>query len=380
MNFNQVAVMTGTRSAGWAKAMVTEIVNALCASGITATALDTDDAVEFFEVHRPERDTTMVVDLNQKVEFAWRQPKVSIMVDHPSTRMKQLSAPHSEAVVTAWVDASHVAAVSALGFRHRAVFLPHAGPEPVNPRRPATERDIGLFFAGSLAEATDRAGWLTANAGASPVVADLIFDTIEEIERTGSPALPALLGVMGQHGISLGSALTRDQFAELLTTILTIGEQNCRLNVLMALPDDLKVVVASDYFPKALRDRSQIHHVGYIDDFAEIRRLMGRARIVLNVTGKFPAGSHERIWYGMAEGAVVLTDPSIFMRKTFSDGETVIYLPRKRIGPQDLAPLVALADEPRRLDQMSEAATALYVAHHTWRKRASMLIEAMMLV
>lgn len=379
MHFNHVAVMTGAASAGWAKAMVTEIASALRNLGIAATELDVDNAPEFFGTRFVQRETTLVVDLNQKVGFPWRQPKVSIMVDHPCTRIRELSAPNSEAGVTGWVDASHVAAVGALGFRHRAVFLPHAGPEPNDARMPAAERDIDLFFAGSLGEAIDRPGWRAMNPKTSPVVTDLIFDTIEMIEKTGSPALPALLDVLGRYGLSLGSSLTRDQFAELVTTILAIGEQNRRFNVLSALPEDLKVVVATDYLPKALRGRPHIHHAGYIDDFAEIRRLMRRARIVLNMTGKFPSGSHERIWYAMAEGAVVLTDFSVFMQETFTDGETILYLPRKHLDGGDLAALAALAREPRRLDRMAEAATTLYDAHHTWRKRASLLLDAMAL-
>jgi hypothetical protein len=379
MNFNHVVVMTGAASAGWAKAMVAEIVAALRGLGIAATELDIDHAPEFFEIRFRQRETTLVVDLNQKIRFRWRQPKVSIMVDHPCTRIRELSAPNSEEVVTGWVDASHVTAVGALGFRHRAMFLPHAGPEPTGAGRRQAERDIDLFFAGSLGEATDRTSWRAANPETSPVVAELIFDTVEMIEKTGSPALPALLGVLGRYGLSLGSSLTRDQFAELVTTILTIGEQNRRLNVLMALPEDLKVVIASDYLPKALRDRPQFHHVGYVDEFAAIRQLMRRARIVLNMTGKFPSGSHERIWYAMAEGAVVLTDFSVFMQETFTDGEAILYLPRKHLYAEDLAPLAALAREDRRLDRMAEAAVTLYGAHHTWRKRAPLLLDAMAL-
>jgi hypothetical protein len=379
MNFNHVVVMTGTASAGWAKAMVTEIVGGLRGLGIAATELDIDEAPEFFETSFRQRETTLVVDLNQKIRFPWRQPKVSIMVDHPCTRIRELSAPNSEAVVTGWVDASHLAAVGALGFPHRAVFLPHAGPEPTNAGRRSAERDIDLFFAGSLGEAIDRTGWRAANPGMMPVAAELIFDTIELIEKNGAPALPALVAVLGQHGVSLGSDLTRDQFAELVTTILTIGEQNRRLSVLLALPDSLNVAVASDYLPKALRDRPHIRYLGYVDDFAEIRRLMGRTRIVLNMTGKFPCGSHERIWYAMAEGAVVLTDFSVFMQETFTDGETIRYLPRKPLDAEDFRPLAALARDPGRLDRMAEAATTLYRARHTWRTRASLLRDAMAL-
>jgi hypothetical protein len=379
MDANQVVVVGGTRSAGWAKAMISEIVNGLRDCGVAARELDVDDAPDFFERHRGEREAMAVVDLNHRIHFPWPQAKVAIMVDHPCTRIAELALPDRERLVTGWVDASHVPAVAALGFPHRAVFLPHAGPAPVATRLRAAERDIDLFFAGTLAEPTDRAVWGAANPGASPVVAELIFASIEAIERTGSPAVPALLGVLRKHGLSLGTALSRDQFAELISTILAVGEHNRRFAVLTALPEALTVAVASDYLPKALRERANIRHLGYVGDFAEIRRLMGRSRIVLNMTGKFPAGSHERIWYAMAEGAVVLTDFSVFVEQTFVDGETIVYLPRRPVGPDDLAPLAALAWDAERLDRLSAGATAVYRAHHTWSKRASLLIDAIKL-
>jgi spore maturation protein CgeB len=165
-----------------------------------------------------------------------------------------------------------------------------------------------------------------------------------------------------------------------LTTILQIGEINRRVSVLAALPEALRLAVATDHFPAALRARPNLRHLGYIDDFGEIRALMRRSRIVLNITGKFPAGSHERIWFAMAEGAVVVTDRSVFMKQDFTDGETIVYLPQSRLAPSDLAPLAALAHDTKRLDRMAADAMAIYRNRHTWTKRAQLLIDAAQLI
>src|SRR6202012_4744155 len=118
-------------------------------------------------------------------------------------------------------------------------------------------------------------------------------------------------------------------------------------------------------------------HLGFIDDFAEIRKLMARSRIVLNSTNKFPDGSHERIWYGMAEGAAVLTDASRYLERYFTHGRDILYLPRHGDLTEIAAEVTSLLAAPRRLDQLVEAARPVYAAHHTWRTRLEILFALM---
>jgi hypothetical protein len=376
MHFEHIAIITGRRAAGWSQSMAAEIRNGLERNGVPVQLVEIERLEEFCAGTDAQDPSTLILDFNHRIVFPWQRPMISIMLDHPCSLTKELAAKHSEHAVTAWVDASHPAAVRAFGFPHRATFLPHAGPEVTGNAAPADERDIDIFFSGSLGEPLDRAGWQAANPGVSPVVPHLLFDTIDLIETTGAPVLPALLKIMGQHGIAPAS-LTRDNFAELMAMILKIGEVNRRVSILTALPEDIRVVVASDYLPLMLRDRANVRHVGYVDDFDEIRAYMRRSRIVLNATSKFPGGSHERIWFAMAEGAVVLTDSSVFMKQDFQDGETILYLPQKHLRTEDFALVVAVAKDNLKCRRMAESALSLYRERHSWTKRAQLLIETM---
>jgi hypothetical protein len=95
---------------------------------------------------------------------------------------------------------------------------------------------------------------------------------------------------------------------------------------------------------------------------------MGRSRIVLNSTNKFPRGSHERIWYAMAAGAVVLTDPSSFLARDFAHARDILFLPRGDLS--DVAAETAeLARDGARLTAIAAAAREVYAAGHTWRHR-----------
>ncbi|HEY3917803.1 MAG TPA: glycosyltransferase [Stellaceae bacterium] len=353
--------------------MASEIHQALERYGVPADLVEVGTLSEFWS-NGPGRDRkTIFVDFNKRITYPERRPAVSVMVDHPCTLIKELAAEQSTDAVTGWVDASHVEAVKVLGFAHRAVFLPHAGPDPTERTVPMAEREIDIFFAGTLDDAIERP---KTDGGASADAAQLVFDAVELMEKTGAPVLACTLQVIRQHGIST-SSLTRNDFARLMTSTLEIGELNRRANVLAALPDDLSVVIASNYLPVALRDRTNIRHLGHIDDFDQIRNLMRHTRIVLNTTAKFPLGSHERIWYAMAEGALVLTDSSVFVKQDFADGENILYLPQKHLEKSDLESLTSLAHDDAELARMTDSASARYRERHSWEKRAPYLVEAM---
>jgi glycosyltransferase involved in cell wall biosynthesis len=376
MDFQRAAIVSGQRAAGSLQTIASEIQAALQAHGVATEIIDVDVLPGYCESHIAEIETTLFLTFSHKIALPWRQPMVSIMGDHPCQRVRQLAIRASDHAVTAWSDASHLPALKALGFPHRAVFLPHAGPEPTQKAVPHGERDIDVLFVGTLHEPSDRGRWRAANPGVSPIVPDLIFDTIDVIEQQGMPVLSATLEVMRQHRLS-PSLFTRDDFASLMSTIQDLGEVNRRVRILAALPDDLEIAVVSNRLPRALQDRSNIRFLGYINDFDRVRDLMRNARIVLNTTSKFPAGSHDRIWFAMAEGAVVLTDMSRFMQQDFPDGESILYLPQKPFEDEDLEPAIAAIENPRQLARLADRASAVYRERHTWTMRAPHLIEAM---
>jgi hypothetical protein len=143
--------------------------------------------------------------------------------------------------------------------------------------------------------------------------------------------------------------------------------------VLSALPD-VKLGIISNYLPASLRDRPSIVNFGYIDDIAAVRKLMGRSKIVLDTSCKFPEGEHERIWFGMAEGAVVMTDPSLYVARDFRDGAEILYLPKRQVARPDLAPVRGLLDDDARLQSIADAAAPIYARDHTWKQRIPTLL------
>lgn len=366
--------MIGEASAGWFKAQMAEVRAGLQSNGLDAILVPAERFSETFSA--PISGPCFVVDGNHRAYLPMPLAKFSFMMDHPCWKPEYLEHGHPEIERLGWVDASHPAAAAAIGLKYRSSFCPHAGPDPTSAPAAMRERDIDVLFLGGLRESVDRARWRAEHPAAAPVLAELIFDTAEAVEASLEPLVPIFMRVCKEHGIDVAQAFSRPAFCAIVSDILAIMEGNRRTRVLAALPTGLRIAVATGTLPTELRDRRDILHLGYIEDFSEIRRLIGRAKIVLNVTGKFPQGSHERIWYAMAENAAVLTDQSRFMARDFADGETIRYLPLGAVMPEHLADLLALCADTARLQAQADAARDIYRAKHTWKERARLIIAA----
>jgi hypothetical protein len=370
--YDRAFVVINGAAAGWAKAQMAEIASALRFIGIDAVQLDFNAVVSTLSPLK--RDSYFVVDANNLVEFNDPVRKFSFMFDHPCYLWKRLKGIERPSITTGWVDAGHVGDLAATGLAAHSVFLPHAGPDLALRRLPMRERDIDVLFAGSLGEPIDRPSWAARHADVPAIIADIIFDTAAAIETTLDPVLHVFTAICAQRGINIGQVFSREAFCTLIGEIMRIAEVNRRNAILEALPE-VKICVVSNHLPARLRDRTNIHYVEHTDDFSAVRSLMARSKIVLNATGKFPRGSHERIWYGIAEGAAVLTDPSLFVQSFFKHDESIFFLPLRKTTPQDLDDCRSLIDDPSRLDAIAQQGAELYARQHSWKQRITILNE-----
>jgi Glycosyl transferases group 1 len=372
--YHRAIIVHEAGGAGWAKAQMAEITRALQFIGIQTVLLDVEAALAAVKALPP--DSFFVVDGNNRLAEAHTARRFSVMVDHPCSLLKRVRGDELRSTIFGWVDESHIDAIAAIGLETHSVFLPHAGPDPTPQPLPMQDRDIDVFFAGTLSEPIDRSAWLAQRPDMPPVLLKAIFETVETAETTLQPILDIFTAICARHEIDTAS-FSRAAFCMVIGHILGIAENNRRNAILEALPD-LKVLVVSEYLPARLRDRPNVRHLPYTDDFDALRRLMGRSKLVLNTTCKFPAGSHERIWYGMAEGAAILTDASLFMQRAFREGDSIFYLPPSTgAAIADLSYLMALVNDPAKLDAVVQNARATYAQQHTWKHRILWLIDAL---
>ncbi|MCP5366077.1 MAG: glycosyltransferase family 1 protein [Hyphomicrobiales bacterium] len=325
-------------------------------------------AVEQAKATAPDR--TFLLDLNGKMRFALTKElkKVSALIDHPFAHFEPLFDAPADALI-GYLDRSHREILDAVGLPQAKAFLPHGGPNPDPDPLPLDERPLPALFVGRL-ETSPRIADLRAGLAGNP---DIVRDIVLETAEAAAARVPLYTGFAAAcraRGIG-PDAFDLAGMAEALHRASDWAEAQHRHRVLTGL-GGIEIhhvgAVARDFFAAA-PDNVVFHGAR---PFATCVEMMGRARAVLNSVTVFPDGSHERVWYAMAAGAAVVTDPSAFVAETFTDGENILVWP-----DGDLAGLAATLADAGRLQAIAAAAAPVYAAHHTWTHRAAVIDRAL---
>lgn len=109
-------------------------------------------------------------------------------------------------------------------------------------------------------------------------------------------------------------------------------------------------------------------------DSAGCVEVIRNAKLALNTMPWFKDGAHDRIFTAMLNGAVSLTDPSIYLKERFQDGEDLLFYELK-----ELEELPAIAEDalihPSRMERLTEAVYERAVTQDTWECRARILAQ-----
>lgn len=103
---------------------------------------------------------------------------------------------------------------------------------------------------------------------------------------------------------------------------------------------------------------------------------ISRAKLSLNVMPWFKDGAHDRIFNSMLNGAVCLTDRSIYLEEEFTDGEDIRFYSLSEI---DTLPAIVrdLLEHPDKMKYIIKNAYKKAKCSHTWASRAAALEEYM---
>ena len=101
---------------------------------------------------------------------------------------------------------------------------------------------------------------------------------------------------------------------------------------------------------------------------------MEDSKIVLNQLAWFKAGSSERIYEAMLQGAVALTDDSAYLRETFIDDVDIKFY---SLAYLDRLPALvrSILDDPQNTEMLRTNAYRKAAAQHTWLQRTESLLS-----
>lgn len=103
-------------------------------------------------------------------------------------------------------------------------------------------------------------------------------------------------------------------------------------------------------------------------------KMLAQAKISLNVMPWFKDGAHDRIFNSMLNGAVCLTDSSVYLDTILKDGENaaVYSLDSLSTLPQTVRRLL---DAPDDMQKIADAGYCMAKAGHTWEQRSLEIIK-----
>ncbi len=188
-----------------------------------------------------------------------------------------------------------------------------------------------------------------------------IDDLMERIIRQEIPEATDEEICQAQHGIAFLDLYNRSYYRE--KVIQTLLDAGIRVHVF-----------GQDWEKMPCHHPEHLIVSGRMLTSAECVEVIRNSKIALNVMPWFKKGAHDRIFTAMLNGAIALTDDSIYLREIMPDTELVNYYDLTALADLPAQIKYILSDEQAAQAKLEQA--YLYAkANHTWGERALVLHE-----
>lgn len=312
----------------------------------------------------------------------WEQlkiPCINILMDHPFCYKNALDTAPSNAIVLC-TDRNHMNYLKRFYPEIPIIgYLPHAGKESASEKRPISERSIDVLYAGGLSTSFvnnimpdfSRYHEFDAKKLCERAYDDLIRNPWKTTEQALEKNLLAA-------GIKLEDHVLKDVIADLHFVDLYAVSYYREKTVRTLVENGIRVTLYGLGWENCeWITNSNVCYGGTIPA-QEVVEKMQDAKIVLSTMTWFKDGTHDRVFNGMLQGAVTVSDTSIYMKEAFcgfKDGaehrEMILFeLEELEILPGQIQELLENAELAQSIaDRGYEKAKKL----HTWKARAQEL-------
>ena len=305
------------------------------------------------------------LDSGESLWDIWNVPCYNIIVDHPVYYFDTLdNAPRNGVVACA--DRYHMDYIKRFyPTVQKTIFLPTAGEclKPFEDLKPFHERPIDVLFIGGFKY--DKG--LPCSEFSTHLTDELMLHPERTYEATMEKCLADRDFSLSHE--ELKEAMQIHRFYEKNTTALF------RVLILKTLLDaGISVTLYGSTFEHSgLYDYPNFIYKGMCS-MEEGIRMMEESKIVLNQLAWFKDGTSERIYEAMLQGAVSLTDDSIYLRETFEDNVDIRFYTLDHISA--LPDIVrSILSEPDKTELLRRKAYQKAHEQHTWLQRAITLLN-----
>lgn len=319
-----------------------------------------DDAEPMFSI-----DTTGQIPFH-KLPFAVEQKKLTYLSDAPFGSLAALKEMPAGAYV-GYSDRGFTLFYEDFAPSLQAVFLPHGGPLDVDRGKPAAERPLPLAFIGKIAR-PEPSGQFDHPILSGDHAVKAIFRKAAELGYEGGEEVYRAYRIACRDaGADPLNTLPVDDLCDVLWALQHWIEAHRRLDVLRAFSRRrIDIFGPVDDRIKGVTDAPHRFH-GPITG-RQALAVMQETRILLNAVFVLSGGSHERIWFALANGCLPCTDPSSFVQETLRDDDSMLFIDYDDLERTE-DKVWRLAEDTDRLGRMLDTALPIYQAHHTWISR-----------
>lgn len=304
-------------------------------------------------------------------------PCINILMDHPFCYKEALDHAPANAVVLC-IDRNHMRylerfypAIPVIG------YLPHAGKERSDQKKPISERNIEVLYAGGLSKTfakniiPDLSKYTEFDA--KKVCEQAYWQLIKYPSTTTEQALEEQLK---SEGLILSEPELKDIIADLhfvdLYAVSYYREKTVQILAEQGIPIQIYGV---GWESCSWIQRPNVVYGGKIPA-EEVVVKMQNAKIVLSTMTWFKDGTHDRVFNGMLQGAVAATDTSGYMKEEFcsadmrqlGEGELLFF----ELEKLDQLPyqIQELLEYPEWAQQIADRGYDKAKQFHTWCSRA----------
>lgn len=305
--------------------------------------------------------------------YIWEQfqiPVYNILVDHPLYYHNHLLHP-VEKYHYIGIDRKHIQYVENYYPNVNVCgFLPLAGTESTSDF--PEERKIPVLFTGNYQVPEKFNPYIERlDEEYTRFYHKIIDELLERPKET-------LEEVAKKYCIQEIGEISDTDFADVLAhmNFLDLYVRNTRRgNVVRTLVDaGISVEVVGDGWEKLNCKHPELLKIHSQTDTKTCLKLMQQAQISLNVMPEFKDGAHDRIFSSILNGAVCVSDDSIYLREILTEGNGICYYNQKHL--EELPELVkGLLELAEKRQEIIEKGQDIIRKKHTWENRAEQLIR-----
>lgn len=322
-----------------------------------------------FNSFMPLPDNSYLWDLTET-------PHLSMLLDPSLYSVQLIDSPYS---IISCVDQYDCYGLSTQNF-DRVFFLPHAIERDLFERETEQEREYEVVFLGSCYD------YETMRTNVKMELPEAVATALEKacdilLSEVEVPLQQAL--IMAWRDVKISEGEEEIDLLQIFTYLDKISRGLDRVELIRSIKG-AKVHIFGELFEDdkngrcgwkellADKDNVVIHDAV---TYEESLQILQKSKICLNSSPFFKGGAHERIFAGLASGALVITTDNIYLRDIFREDEMLYYRP------------FAWEEVNRHIDRYlsDEAARGEFVArgrekvrrHHTWDQRVALLKEVM---